>query len=443
MNRTVENGSNQGVRPIPSDHSDDYFIELCARSTAGALSMAELRQLELHLSVCSSCREIKAQYDRVLATTLPALAANHARADDDHTSDSWSMEQAEASLMARIDRENISPDKATQPSRASFRWWHLAWPYAAAAVFLGISICVGYRVGYRVGVLHGRRSSTSATSPTSTTAHAQSRLDDPRAVSISPPAIGSTDQQATKLAELRNQLQASLSDVARLKEQKISVENELAERNAGLERNSQERVELERRLSLAQSNAQSLQDKLALATATRPSRDTTQSQALQAQVNELTASLRDKDQEIARHEELLQHDRDIRNLVGARDLYIAEIYDVAKTGKTQKPFGRVFYTQGKSLVFYAYDLDQQPGVKLASTFQAWGRKGVDQQHDINLGIFYQDDQNMKRWILKSNDPATLAQIDAVFVTVEPNGESSKPSGKPLLFTYLRLTPNHP
>jgi hypothetical protein len=27
--------------------------------------------------------------------------------------------------------------------------------------------------------------------------------------------------------------------------------------------------------------------------------------------------------------------------------------------------------------------------------------------------------------------------------VEPNGESSKPSGKPLLFTYLRLTPNHP
>jgi len=153
--------------------------------------------------------------------------------------------------------------------------------------------------------------------------------------------------------------------------------------------------------------------------------------------------MRDKDQQLSKHEEMLEHDRDIRNLIGARDLYIAEIYDVAKTGKTQKPFGRVFYTKGKSLVFYAYDLDQQPGVKLASTFQAWGRKGIDQQHDINLGIFYQDDQSKKRWILKSNDPTTLAQIDAVFVTVEPPGESSKPSGKPLLFTYLRLTPNHP
>jgi hypothetical protein len=35
------------------------------------------------------------------------------------------------------------------------------------------------------------------------------------------------------------------------------------------------------------------------------------------------------------------------------------------------------------------------------------------------------------------------EIDAVFVTVGPNGESAKPSGKPLLFTYLRMTPNHP
>ena len=41
------------------------------------------------------------------------------------------------------------------------------------------------------------------------------------------------------------------------------------------------------------------------------------------------------------------------------------------------------------------------------------------------------------------DPKTLAQIDAVFVTVEPNGRSDKPSGKPLLFAYLRVDPNHP
>ena len=36
-----------------------------------------------------------------------------------------------------------------------------------------------------------------------------------------------------------------------------------------------------------------------------------------------------------------------------------------------------------------------------------------------------------------------AQIDAVFVTVEPNGGSHKPSSKPLLFAYLKVNPNHP
>src|SRR6266446_5388104 len=98
-----------------------------------------------------------------------------------------------------------------------------------------------------------------------------------------------------------------------------------------------------------------------------------------------------------------------KDLMGARDLYIAEIYDVAKTGDTQKPFGRVFYTKDKSLVFYGYDLDQQPGIKNAGTFQAWGRRGADHQHEVSLGILYQDDSSKKRWVLKVNDAATLAQ----------------------------------
>jgi hypothetical protein len=167
-----------------------------------------------------------------------------------------------------------------------------------------------------------------------------------------------------------------------------------------------------------------------------------QSSALEAQVKDLGVTIEAKNQEISREQELLQRDRDIRNLIGARDLYIAEIYDVAKTG-TQKPFGRVFYTKDKSLIFYGYDLDQQQGAKDASTFQAWGRRGSDQQHDVSLGFLYEDDASKKRWVLKSNDATTLAQIDAVFVTLEPKGGSVRPSGKPLLFTYLRLDPNHP
>jgi len=44
---------------------------------------------------------------------------------------------------------------------------------------------------------------------------------------------------------------------------------------------------------------------------------------------------------------------------------------------------------------------------------------------------------------KFKDVETIAQIDAVFVTFEPEGGNTKPSGKPLLFTYIRLDRNHP
>ena len=45
--------------------------------------------------------------------------------------------------------------------------------------------------------------------------------------------------------------------------------------------------------------------------------------------------------------------------------------------------------------------------------------------------------------MKADDPKSLENIDAVFVTVEPNGGSQHPSGKELLFAYLRVNPNHP
>ena len=83
------------------------------------------------------------------------------------------------------------------------------------------------------------------------------------------------------------------------------------------------------------------------------------------------------------------------------------------------------------------------GLKRASSFQAWGRRGPDREQAINLGVFYEDSGAKKRWILKCDDPKTLEQIDAVFVTVEPNGGSHKPTGKSSSSPLLRVDPNHP
>jgi hypothetical protein len=159
-------------------------------------------------------------------------------------------------------------------------------------------------------------------------------------------------------------------------------------------------------------------------------------------VREREKALDQRDSEVARGQELLEHDRDIRELMGARELYMADVHDVSGKG-TEKTYGRVFYTKGKSLIFYAFDLDAQPGVQNAKSFQAWGRKGPDKAQARSLGIFYEDNASKKRWVLKAEDPKTLEDIDAVFVTVEPHGGSQHPSGKQLLFASLRISPNHP
>jgi hypothetical protein len=241
---------------------------------------------------------------------------------------------------------------------------------------------------------------------------------------------------------LHAELDKRRAEIAQLKAEQSRLEQAKSDTEADRNHSDQQRANLAKQLELAQANLQVTQQKLDAVTA-QATQDAARVVSLEQKINDLTSSMHDQGRELAREQDLLDHDRDIRELMGSRDLYIAEVYDVAKTGDTQKPFGRVFYTKGKSLIFYAYDLDQQPGLKTASTFQAWGRRGPDRDHAVNLGVFYQDNANKKRWVLKSDNPKTLAEIDAVFVTVEPNGGSSHPSSKPLLFTYLRVEPNHP
>ena len=154
-------------------------------------------------------------------------------------------------------------------------------------------------------------------------------------------------------------------------------------------------------------------------------------------LREITDRLNASTDTIDRERKLLVADLDIRELMGARSLHIVDVFDVDGKGKTQRPFGRIFYTQGKSLLFYAFDL------KSGGTFQAWGQRETRDESAQSLGIFYIDDQKQNRWVLKFEDPKVLAEINAVFVTVEPPGGSIKPNRQKMLYAYLNATPNHP
>jgi hypothetical protein len=130
--------------------------------------------------------------------------------------------------------------------------------------------------------------------------------------------------------------------------------------------------------------------------------------------------------------------------VVARNLHIIDVHDRDGDGKSQRAFGRIFYTEGKSLIFYAYDLGDPRKVDAKVSFHVWGgRLGADKPIE-SLGIFHNDDASDGRWVLTFDDPHVLAQINSVFVTIESSRKAIRePGGRRILFAFLGEKPNHP
>jgi hypothetical protein len=258
--------------------------------------------------------------------------------------------------------------------------------------------------------------------------------------------------QTAHLSDLEKQITHEREELTRLRAASAAAGQRVTElqasdsqRAADLQRLTDERNQLAAQLAAKETAYEALQ-----ADYTRLRADHGQSlvrmASLESEVTDLRAASRDQESRLKDEDQYLTSDRDIRELMGARKLYIADVFDVDSVSHTRKPFGRVFYTQNKSLVFYAFDLDHQSGVKNASVFQVWGQRDAEASgapHAMNLGILYMDSESNRRWVLRSDDPKQLAEIDAVFVTVEPHGGSQKPTGKPLLYALLRKEANHP
>jgi hypothetical protein len=446
-----------GAGALSQSRPHDEFLEFCAASTSGDLTGEEQKRLQEHLAICASCREALRQYESIVGNVIPAIAASEEpeRVQADNAWSNKQREQAEKALFERLASEEKHPPEKTGkrngssvfPQRilpfSSESAWRNVWMLYAAGILLFCALSFfAYRVGMHRAADVAKRPQAQPTKQDAVPGHAS--LEEQLSDAGHDRAVVNTEiaQRDKMIAGLRRQLARQSSEINEMKASQNQLESNLRAGDASRQDLSQQKKELTEKLDSAQSNSRELQQKLE-SLAQQSHQDTARATASETKVIDLTRELQEQQGALEQRDELLSHDRDIRELMGARDLYIAEIYDVGGAGETKKPYGRLFYTRGKRLVFYAYDLDQQTELKNASAFQAWGRRGPDRQQAINLGIFYEDNATKKRWILKCDDPKTLGQIDAVFVTVEPNGGSHKPSSKPLLFAYLKVNPNHP
>jgi predicted nucleic acid-binding Zn-ribbon protein len=426
-------------RTALTDH--ERYKELGALALSGALSPGEWAELRGHLQICESCREICRQYDLLVRDSIPLLAAACVRPEE---LDNWDDTATRRRLFEQIQGTQRLPRLKKLETFAS-RWRGgasrvpiLAW---AKVAFAGGALIAAMGVAYHLG---GRASRTSA----GITPH-DVRLQE--LTQKKPLVQDDIEARRKKISELSDQGSQLRGQIFTLRSQVQALEVQSTELASGrnqaeehLRTIAEERDSLVARLHDSEQAYQKLQAELVNLRSEREGA-LLRTASLQSKVDELTTLNRDQERRLKDAEEYLASDRDIRELMGARRLYIADVFDVDSGSRTQKPFGRVFYTESKSLIFYAFDLDQ-PGIKNASTFQVWGRKETPQgerARAMNLGILYMDNSSSRRWVMRSDDPKQLAEIDAIFVTVEPHGGSEKPTSKPFLYALLRNPINHP
>jgi hypothetical protein len=183
-----------------------------------------------------------------------------------------------------------------------------------------------------------------------------------------------------EIARLQDQVRDLASQSATSESAAAMLKRNLQDEQAQREQITSEREALSSRLTNAQTAIQSLEEKLKSADA-NANQNSVQVAALEANVRSLNvaleesnSNLNDRDRMLALDKDFLAHDRDIRDLIGARNLYIADIYDTTESGKTAKPFGRIFYTQNRSLVFYGFDTGKAGGSKTFGSFPGMGQR---------------------------------------------------------------------
>jgi anti-sigma factor RsiW len=112
-----------GTGSLPPDDSHPEFLAHCALATSGVLNANEQKRLREHLSRCTSCRRAMAQYEAIEGTVLPALAVEGPDQAFDNPLSGRSINDAEASLFARLGEEGqrspISGDPRLETSQST------------------------------------------------------------------------------------------------------------------------------------------------------------------------------------------------------------------------------------------------------------------------------------------------------------------------------------
>jgi hypothetical protein len=398
----------------------DRFEELASLSAIGELSPSEHEELLRHQNTCAQCREVEADTRSLAGAAFLAGSPNDG------------IGVIDVQLHQRL-REGISRN-LTSSAPISFvqRYKHRFAAGVAAAFILGTGVgtAAGYRAA-RASILKLTKTVASSTlnstpGPVAIDPNERSRL---QAVAVE--LQTRFDQMTAENLVLREKLTVSGQYSGELESRLAEVEKQSTAQDDRV-------VQAHNELSVARSELSQAKESV--------SASQTKIDTLQYILADKEARLVELSANVERAREMLSQGREVRDIMGARDLHIVDVVDRDGKGRARKAFGRAFYTQGKSLIFYAFDLPVKSTADGKFVYAAWGTNSnnVNSKSAHSLGIFYNDDQTQHRWAMKFDDPKLLEEIDTVFVTLEPTDRSfTMPTGKPILEAYFGTPPNHP
>ena len=397
----------------------DRFDELASLAAIGELSPAEFEEFEQHKQTCRECRDTVAAIGSIARTAFLAGSAT-----DGNAAMAERHERLRANLAHRL--------PPVVPVSFVERRKHLIAAGIAAAFVLGAGIGVG--VGHRAwaqGIVQRPVESGGSVEAKTTV--------------VPPQAQDQVAGLQATLAGMQKQIDETKREDAALRE-KLTASNQRADamqaKLSEVENRSSAQAQdiLQARNDLSGAQGQLSQAKDAL------SASQSRVDSLQYQLADREARLTEVSANLDRERQLLSEGREIRNVLGARDLHIVDVVDRDGKGRVRKAFGRAFFTEGKSLTFFAFDLPTKSTDEGKFVYAAWGSNSnnLNGKAAHSLGIFYNDDKTLHRWAIEVDDPTVLQEIDTVFVTLEPAGKPfASPTGKPLLEAYFGTPPNHP
>lgn len=423
--------------------SHEYFESLCGLATVQRIRSDQLADLLCHITDCKSCRD---SYERSLLALERDSEKNHSTGSMVATLHGHPAAYRERFLnRARAEGLTFSEAVELEKSRDVWIWPRLKLQYGLALAAM-ISIATLGIWTYRAKT--GQRTTSAELAAvhkeSSILRRANTRLESELSADRLHRSLidAQSSELSSKLSAMHRERSVTLARVQMLQQE--LKQDEIAEHNlaSSAQASEAQRKTLSERLREQVALRAQMSDEVKKLRAI----DANNKALIEAQDqhrNQLANELTNKTDLLDRESRLLAADRDVRNLMGARNLHVVDVYDADGAGNNRKAFGRVFYTEGKSLIFYAFDLGNPNKSDRNVSFVGWGIYPDARGPAKQLGIFYVDDAQQRRWVLKIDNPEVLREINAVFVTVEPARGSKRPTGQKLLYAYLETEANHP